>query len=425
MKPAARIAAAIEILQGMSQSGKPADRFLNEWARANRYAGAKDRNDIYNRVYRVLRRRAEYGWQVGSVEPRALVQADLRAHDSLSLSDIAQLFGGGKYEPACLSDAETEALSREIEQDAPDWVQGNYPEWLAPLMAASLSDPVAEGQALSARAPLDLRVNLLRARRERVQAALAEEGIEAAFTPWSPDGLRIVARDRITGSKAFKQGWVEVQDEGSQIAARFAAVRPGQQVVDLCAGGGGKTLAMAAQMENSGQIHAFDAAAGRLKAMMPRLRRAGVHNVQIASDPKPALEALKGRAHRVVLDVPCSGTGAWRRNPDAKWRLTADALANHRQAQDSLLRQGAELVCPAGRLVYITCSILACENGQRIEQFLSDDSRFQILPPAQLWEETIGQPVPVFAKARSDHLTLTPRSSGTDGFFICVMERVS
>lgn len=425
MKPAARIAAAIEILQGMGQSGKPADRFLNEWARANRYAGAKDRNDIYSRVYRVLRKRAQYSWQAGSAGPRALILSDLRAYDGLPLAETQQLFGGGKYEPACLSDDEAAAYIRDPAADPPDWVRGNYPEWLAPLMAESLPDPVREGQALSERAPLDLRVNRLRSSRERAQAALAEEGIETVFTPWSPDGLRIFARDRITGSRAFRQGWVEVQDEGSQIAAQLVGARPGQQIVDLCAGGGGKTLAMAALMENSGQIHAFDVAAGRLKAMLPRLRRAGVHNVQIASDPKPALEALKGRAQRVVLDVPCSGTGAWRRNPDAKWRMSAEALEKHQQAQHDLLRRGAELVGPAGRLIYITCSILACENGQAVGQFLAENSRFKALPPARIWEETIAQTVPDFVRDSADHLTLTPCRSDTDGFFICVMERVS
>lgn len=424
MRPAARISAAIEILKNLGQTRKPADRFLNEWARSNRYAGSKDRAEIFARVYSVLRRRAEIGWEMGRDDPRSLVLGSLKLDDGLGLEDASALFGGARFEPAPLSDEERAAWLAEPAAEKPDWVRGNYPEWLQPEMAVSLSDPVSEAQALAERAPLDLRVNRLKAQRDKVLEALAGENVQAIPTPLSPDGIRVAGRDRITGTDAYKKGWVEVQDEGSQLAALLAGAQPGQQVVDLCAGGGGKTLALAAVMENRGQIYAFDAAPGRLSAISERLRRANARNVQVAGDPKAAPVELKGKVHRVVLDVPCSGTGAWRRNPDAKWRLTPEALAKHMDAQDMLLRQGADLVGPGGRLVYITCSLLHCENGGRTESFLQSDDRFEALPVGQIWQQGVGTAVPSFLSADAANVTLSPLRSGTDGFFVCVMERV-
>jgi len=424
MTPAARVKSAIDILETLMASAKPADRFLNEWARSNRYAGSKDRHAIFELVYAVLRRRAEFAFVMGHEDARSLVLAALKLEEALDLEQAQELFAGDKYSAAALSEAECAAYARDIAAaDMPDWARGNYPQWLENELRESLPDVQAEMRALSVRAPLDLRVNRLKATREQALDALAEEKITAIPVPWSPDGLRVTGRARITGAAAFTRGLIEVQDEGSQLAALLACVQPGQQVIDLCAGGGGKSLAMAAVMQNRGQIYALDAIPGRLKAMPDRMSRAGAHNIQIAGNPEPALAALKGRAHRVVLDVPCSGTGAWRRNPDAKWRLTPDALAKHMAAQDALLRQGADLVAPGGRLVYITCSLLACENSQRIAAFLAQDARFAPLPAAALWAEGVGTPLPEFIAPDAPHIILTPLRSATDGFFICVMER--
>lgn len=428
MTPAARVKSAIDILEALMPSAKPADRFLNEWARSNRYAGSKDRHAIFELVYAVLRRRAEFAFATGSEggqdDARSLVLGALKLEDAHTLEQVEALFAGGKYSAAALSEDERGAFSRGVSQDtAPEWVRGNFPQWLEGALRESLPDLLGEMRALSVRAPLDLRVNRLKATREQALAALAEENIAACASPLSPDGIRVTGRARITGAAAFTRGLVEVQDEGSQLAALMVCAQPGSQVLDLCAGGGGKSLAIAAVMQNRGQIHAFDAIAGRLKAMPERMQRAGAHNVQIAGNPEPALAALKGRAHRVVLDVPCSGTGAWRRNPDAKWRLTPEALARHMAAQDSVLRQGAELVAPGGRLIYITCSLLQCENADRVAAFLVEDDRFNILPAAAVWAEGVGTQLPDFIAPDAPHVILTPARSGTDGFFVCVMER--
>lgn len=424
MTPAARVKSAIDILEALLPSAKPADRFLNEWARANRYAGSKDRHAIFELVYCVLRRRAEFAFASGHDDARSLVLAALKLEDACTLEQVDALFAGDKYSAAVLSEDERAAYARGADDAATsDWVRGNFPQWLEGALRDSLPDILGEMRALSVRAPLDLRVNRLKGTREKALAALAEENITAMASPLSPDGIRVTGRARITGSAAFTRGLVEVQDEGSQLAGLLVCAQPGQQVVDLCAGGGGKSLAMAAVMQNRGQIHAFDAIPGRLKAMPDRMSRAGAHNIQIAGNPEPALAALKGRAQRVVLDVPCSGTGAWRRNPDAKWRLTPEALARHMAAQDAVLRQGADLVAPGGRLVYITCSLLRCENADRINAFLAGDDRFRILPAAAIWAEGVGTPLPDFIVPDAPHVILTPARSRTDGFFICAMER--
>lgn len=424
MTPAARVKSAIDILEALTPSAKPADRFLNEWARSHRYAGAKDRQAIFELVYTVLRRRAECAFTAGDENARSLVLGAMKLEGGHSIEQVECLFTGGAYAAAPVSAEERAAYARALcDKNIPDWVKGNYPQWLEGQLRESLPDVLGEMHALSHRAPLDLRVNRLRGGRTRALAVLAGENITASPTPLSPDGVRILGRARVTAAAAFVKGLVEVQDEGSQLAGLLACARPGQQVVDLCAGGGGKSLALSAIMENSGQIYALDANAARLKGLAERAKRAGARNIQIAEDFSAAREALRGRADRVVVDAPCSGSGAWRRNPDAKWRLTPEALAKYMAAQDALLRQGAALTAPGGRLVYITCSLLACENWQRIEAFLADDARFAPLPAAAIWAEGAGTPLPDFIRGDAPHIVLTPARSATDGFFICVMER--
>ncbi|MFZ5915134.1 MAG: RsmB/NOP family class I SAM-dependent RNA methyltransferase [Pseudomonadota bacterium] len=424
MTPAARVQSAIDILDALTPSAKPADRFLSEWARSHRFAGAKDRQAIFELVYTVLRRRAECAYAFSREDARGLVLAALRLEGAHGLEQVENLFNGAVHSPPCLSAEEREAFREApCAATAPDWVRGNYPQWLAPYLGESLPHLLREMQALGQRAPLDLRVNRLKGSREGALEMLAKENIAAQGTPLSPDGIRVLGRARITAAAAFVKGLVEVQDEGSQLAALLACARPGQQVVDVCAGGGGKTLALAAIMENRGQIYALDANPRRLRAMPERLKRAGAHNVQITEDFANAVTALRGRADLVVLDAPCSGAGAWRRNPDAKWRLTQEALAHYMAAQDGLLEKGAELTAPGGRLIYITCSLLACENAQRIVAFLEKDARFAPLPAAAIWAEGVGTPLPDFVAGDAPHVFLTPARSATDGFFICVMER--
>ncbi len=291
-------------------------------------------------------------------------------------------------------------------------------------------DRCAEGQALATRAPLDLRVNTLLAEREEVLPKLAHLGAEAAR--WSPVGLRIrLAADArspaIHAEPAFRKGMIEIQDEGSQLAALFAGVRPGQQVVDLCAGAGGKTLAFAATMENRGQIYATDADKRRLVPIHERIERAGARNIQVrtprgSADP---VADLAGRADLVLIDAPCTGTGTWRRNPDAKWRIRPGALAERLVEQEAVLDRAAALVRPGGRIAYVTCSVLEDENGAQVRAFLGRNPHFSVEKPADV-AQALGERAYLFAHAvlMSEHgLLMTPRRTDTDGFFVGLLRR--
>jgi 16S rRNA (cytosine967-C5)-methyltransferase len=309
---------------------------------------------------------------------------------------------------------------------APPWVAGDYPEWLDPHFARAFGEERAEeGAALARRAPLDLRVNTLKATRDQVVTALADLAVEPAR--WSPVGLRLtLAADArspaIHAEPAFIKGLVEVQDEGSQLAALFAGAKPGAQVVDLCAGAGGKTLALAAMMENRGQIYATDTDKRRLAPIHARLERAGVRNVQVRTPRKPD---LSGHADLVLIDAPCTGTGSWRRNPDAKWRMRPGALEQRVKEQTEILDRAATLVKPGGRIAYITCSVLDEENGAQIRAFLARHDGFAPVPP----QETIaalGERAFLFRQAvmmTPEGLLMTPRRTDTDGFFVSVMSR--
>jgi 16S rRNA (cytosine967-C5)-methyltransferase len=310
-------------------------------------------------------------------------------------------------------------------------VQGDYPEWLDPYLASVFGDERAEeGAALSARAPLDLRVNALKAARADVQAALSELAPEA--TAWSPWGLRLrrsadAKSPAIHAEPAFIKGLVEVQDEGSQLAALLAGAKPGQQVVDLCAGAGGKTLALAAAMENRGQIYATDLDKRRLAPIHARLDRAGARNVQVRTPraKDDALADLAQRADLVLTDAPCTGIGTWRRNPDAKWRLRPGALAGRRKEQAAVLDRAAPLVKPGGRIAYVTCSVLAEENGEQVRGFLARHSGFAIVPPAEV-ANALGELADRFRRAvlmSEEGLLMTPRRTDTDGFYVSILRR--
>ncbi len=305
----------------------------------------------------------------------------------------------------------------------PRWVASDVPEWLEPgldrVFGLGLEREMA---ALNAPAPIDLRVNLLKADRETVRRALAAEGVRAEPTPWSPLGLRLAARAPLSGLQAFKDGLFDVQDEGSQLAALLAGARPGMRVVDFCAGAGGKTLALAAGMANRGKLVACDVSARRLERAGLRLRRAGVGNVErrvLSSENDKWVKRHAGGFDLVFVDVPCLGTGTWRRNPDAKWRARPEDLAELALRQQQILRSAARLVRPGGRLVYATCSLLREEDAAQAEAFLAASPDFALVPAARTWGETIGGASP----GGEDYLFLTPARHGTDGFFVALFER--
>jgi 16S rRNA (cytosine967-C5)-methyltransferase len=312
--------------------------------------------------------------------------------------------------------------------DAPSHVLADVPEWTAPSLEASVGHGwVQEGRAMTGRPPLDLRVNTLRSERERVRKALDRFG--PVPTAISPVGLRIPAGSRdsrtpnVQVELGYLKGWFEVQDQGSQIVAALAGAQAGEQVLDLCAGAGGKTLAMAAAMSNKGQIFAYDSDRHRLAPIHDRLKRNGARNVQVRSPGEGVLDDLIGRMDRVVIDAPCTGTGTWRRRPDTKWKLSREQLDARVAEQAAILEQAATFVRPGGALIYITCSVLDEENAGQAGHFLSAHPEFEALPMAPLVDALHSGASEHVHLPRSGGVLLTPLRTQTDGFFAIVMRR--
>ena len=429
MVPAARISAAIEILADLDEKKRPANDSLKDWGLSHRFAGSKDRAAIASLVFDALRRKASSGFLMASDDPRAQMLGTLKLMRGMDVTAIAALCNGQGHAPAILSDAETHRLSHATLDDAPDHIAGDYPEWLKTAMARVYpSSAIAEGQALSNRAPVDLRVNTLKARRERQLADLAHLG--AIATTWSPIGLRLpVGADgrgpALTAEPAMVKGLTEVQDEGSQLATLLSCAKQGQQVLDLCAGGGGKTLALAGMMGNKGQIYASDDDGRRLMPIFARLERAGARNVQVRA-PKAGvapLSDLAGTCDIVLVDAPCTGSGTWRRNPDAKWRMRPGALEQRMKDQDDVLASAAQYVKKDGLILYVTCSILAEENEDRIALFLSEHPGFAAVDPAAMAIAAGLEALVPFVSALGPGLRLSPLTTATDGFFISGLRR--
>ncbi len=431
MTPSARLAASIELLTEIDgHPRRPADAVANDFFRARRFIGSGDRRAVSDRVWRVLRERRRLGWWIGRAgtapTPRMLVAASLLLEGWTAIG-VAQSYSGGQYGPAPLLQPETAAV-RALEghtlqhPDMPEAVAVEVPDWVLPHLQARFGDRLrAEMDAALEPAPLDLRVNLLKTTREGAQAALLAEGLEAAPTPLSPWGLRIDGRRAVTSGPAFQSGLVEIQDEGSQLVAALVGAGPEMRVVDWCAGAGGKTLALAMLMANRGQLVACDVSAPRLEGATRRLRRAGVSNTErhlVAPGDKWA-KRRAGSFDRVLVDAPCTGTGTWRRNPDARLRLRELDLEELRPKQAGILDDAARLVRVGGRLVYATCSLLNEENEAQIDGFLGRHDGFRSVPLAEAW--------PLHAPAPSDgpYLSLTPLRHGTDGFFAAVLERTA
>jgi 16S rRNA (cytosine967-C5)-methyltransferase len=432
LTPGARVAAAIDILGAIDTGDRPADDVAADYFRRRRYIGAKDRGQIAGHVYAVLRHRAALDWWIGKygvgIGPRSRLLAGLVLVEGWGPEAVTTCCDGDRFRPAPLSEAEAR-LVRGLAARAlrhPEMsraVANDLPEWLEPYLERVFGKGLeAEMAALNAPAPTDLRVNLLKADRETARRALAAEGVAVDPMPWSPIGLRLRERVPLGSLAAFKEGLVEVQDESSQIAALLADTRPGMRVVDFCAGAGGKTLALAAQMANRGKLVACEVSHRRLERSARRLRRAGVGNVErraLTGERDKWVKRHAGGFDRVFVDVPCLGTGTWRRNPDAKWRSRPEDLAELVERQQQILRSAACLVRPEGRLIYATCSLLREEDEAQAETFLAAQEDFGLLPAARAWSETIGGASP----GGEDYLRLTPARHGTDGFFVAVFER--
>jgi 16S rRNA (cytosine967-C5)-methyltransferase len=429
--PAARVAAATDLLSAVDASPrKPADAVANDFFRARRYIGSGDRRAISDRAWRVLRTRRRLEWWLaragGEPSPRLLVAASLLV-EGWALAGVAQSFSGGRFAPARLSVAEQSALlgieGHTLDHpEMPEPVRFEAPDWIVPLLAARFGRDLAREMAATAEpAPLDLRTNLLKGTREEAQAALREEGIESEPTPLSPWGLRVPSRRLVTAGAAFRSGLIEIQDEGSQLVAALVDARPEMRVADWCAGAGGKTLALAMTMRNRGHIAACDVSAPRLDGAVRRLRRAGVHNAErhVTAEGDKWAKRRAGSFDRVLVDAPCTGTGTWRRNPDARLRLRPADLDQLLHKQTSILAAAARLVRIGGRLVYATCSVLIEENEAQVSAFLSRHPGFVLMPLARAWALDATPP------CSGDFLFLTPFRHGTDGFFGAVLERVA
>jgi len=419
MTPAARIQAAIEILDGLEKTARPADRYVRDWFRVRRYAGAKDRAAVAERVYDVLRRQASFAWRMGE-GARARVLASLLA-EGQSTAMIEDLFSSAEYAPDQLSDDERARLLAPPLGEAPAHVGGEYPEWLEPELKRAFRDGLGdEMRAMLARAPVDLRVNRLRSTRDAMLVGLTSLGIDCGPAPFSPDGIRIpsgAGLSTLQHTQFFETGAFEIQDEGSQIASLLCAAKPGDTVLDLAAGGGGKSLALAAAMGNKGDILAYDVDEARLKEVRPRARRAGATIVR-ATAKKGGPEWGKGKFDIVLIDAPCSGSGTWRRNPELKWRLTPERLRELARVQAGMLDDGARHVDKDGRLVYVTCSLLACENEDAIAAFLSRNIAFHIVSAEDIWRSAgHGEPPPGMGR----FFRASPWKCGTDGFFVCII----
>jgi 16S rRNA (cytosine967-C5)-methyltransferase len=415
MTPAARLSAAIELIETIDRERIPAAKALKEWGSAHRYAGSGDRAAISGLIWDVLRRRSSSAWIMDEDTPRARVLGMLKLERGLETDAIAALCDGSRYAPSPLTDNERAALTSRSLDAAPPPVAGDYPEWLDGHLAEVFGeDRVAEAVAMASRAPLDLRVNTLKAKREKVLASTAHLGTMP--TTFSPIGLRIelgadARNPGIHSEEDFIKGLIEVQDEGSQLAALLSAARPGEQVIDLCAGAGGKTLALAAMMQGKGRLIATDRDKRQLAPIYERLAR-------------DVLGGINASADLVLIDAPCTGTGTWRRNPDAKWRMRPGALELRLKDQIEVLDRAKTLVKPGGRIAYITCSVLPAENADQVRAFLARHPDFAVVPPSQvvtaLWDKA--DDFSAATLQSSEGLLMTPRRTGTDGFFVSVLK---
>ncbi len=431
MTPGGRVAAAIHIIDLWQREHRPVRAILSDWGHSHRYAGSKDRAAIGNLVYDTLRNKSAAARRMDEETPRALVLGTLASAWKLEHTAIAALCDASRYAPDALNAHEHARIKGHgpslATATADDAVAANIPEWLWPAFVRAFdAQACTEGAALADRAPVDLRVNAIKADRAKVQKSLLR--FKPRETPFSPMGLRFDAGTRwqraanIRPEAALQKGWAVVQDEGSQLAALLCGAAAGQQVLDLCAGSGGKTLALAAIMENRGQVHAFDKDRHRLAAIHDRLKGAGARNVQVLpAGDEVALSGLVGKMDIVFVDAPCTGSGVWRRHPDAKWRLTPAHLARRLQEQHRALASARRYVKPGGVLVYVTCSLLCEENEDQMRAFLQQNDDFSLVSLADRWQNLTGSDNAPVSASIAETVRLSPATTNTDGFFIAAL----
>jgi 16S rRNA (cytosine967-C5)-methyltransferase len=421
MHPSALLDLSTDLVRAVLRLEGPADSVVSSFFRKHRELGPRERQTLAETAYSVLRERLKWQHLAQSASGPAGGALERR------LAMLAWQ-GSDTYLRGALAPEEYDWLGRcrgVAISALPEKMRHNLPDWLAAALQREVGDAFwALVESLSQSAPLDLRVNVFKARREEAQAAMQEAGIEARATPYSPWGLRVAGKPALHKLPLFTRGDVEVQDEGSQLLALLTEARRGEMVVDFCAGAGGKTLALGAMMRNTGRLYAFDVSAHRLDALKPRLARSGLSNVYpagISHERDDRIKRLAGKIDRVLVDAPCSGLGTLRRNPDLKWRHSPQTIEEMRVKQAAILAGAARLLKPGGRLVYGTCSLLRAENEDIATEFALQNKEFQAIPVTDILAR---QNVPQVGNLVSnDYLRLWPYRHGTDGFFAAAWER--
>lgn len=428
MRLGGRLSGAIEVLNDIETRRRPVADALKDWGLSRRFAGSGDRAAVGNIVYDALRMKLSHAWLMDSASPSALAHAVMFRQWGYDPARLATEFEGDKFAPEPLATECLAAFQARKLDDAADYIRGDIPEWVVANFQRNFGDSwLLEAHALAMRPSLDLRANSLKADREKVIRAL--EDVKAQASVIARQGIRIPSGDgpsrlpNVTAELSFAKGWFEVQDEGSQIVADLVMATEGEQVLDYCAGGGGKTLALSATMANKGQVHAYDSDRKRLAPIIERLRRAGTRNVQVHENEK-SLNPHLGKFDRVLVDAPCTGTGTWRRRPDTKWRLTEKNLQERIEQQRGALEKAALYVRPGGTLCYVTCSVLPDENQDQVAAFLAAGHPFELVSAMEGWQTLFGDK-PVHPHSPDGlSVTLSPARTDTDGFYFAMLRKI-
>ena len=427
MRLGGRLQAAIEVLDDIDARKRPAGDALRDWGLGHRFAGSGDRAAIGNLVYDCLRQKTSLKYLAGSEENRALVFSLLVNSWNMTEAELRETLDGDKFAPELPSAEDFSAMASRDLSDAEPHIQADIPEQCIPTFEANFDDEwIEEAKAFGKRPPLDIRVNTLKSTREKVLKQLGRQ--DAKPTLIARNGIRIQSdkpfarQPYVQAEESFQKGRFEIQDEGSQIVGDLIFARSGESILDYCAGGGGKTLSLSASMENKGQIHAYDSDKSRLAPIHDRLKRAGTRNVQVHT-PKSDMSELVSKMDKVVIDAPCTGSGTWRRRPDAKWRFDEKNMEIRVEQQEEVLSEAAPFVKLGGHLIYITCSIFPEENENQVYSFTENNPEFEIVSAGEVWQDLFGFEKPAPWSSDMKTITLTPASTNTDGFFFCVMER--
>ena len=432
MTPGARIAAVIEILELLDKSIFTTESPISGYFRSRRYIGSSDRKDITEKIFRIMRRRARLNWLSGYDTVRGRVITDLFFSNGKSEDLVKALFNEKKYNPLPLNDEENSLFAKlKIQsfssENYPPEVEAELPKWIFNILIKQWKSNFGfEIAAFNRPAQICLRVNTMKDSLRNTQKRLLKDKIITEATNLSPIGLKLKVRENLSKSFALKNGLIEIQDEGSQLIAALVDSKPNHKTIDLCAGAGGKALALGAAMKNTGLIIACDTNSKRLNKIKPRIKRSGLKNISIyhiKNNNDAFFSEHAQTSNRVLIDVPCSGSGTWRRAPEKKWKITKTILSDLISTQKTLMQQAAQLILTGGRLIYSTCSVLPKENEEQVDWFLNQHANFRLIPIDDIWLKIFGDQCPKNVISSNNYLSLTPARHDTDGFFASILEK--